>query len=78
MNELGREMMGLRFAIENGGGDGNDYGGETDNNYNGFDDEEDDDQEMKVEGLETLMVRMQAIKGMHALHLSAMHILHSC
>ncbi|KAL1868174.1 Small nuclear ribonucleoprotein Sm D3 [Paecilomyces lecythidis] len=65
VNELGREMMGLRFAIENGGGDGNDYGSETDNNYNGFDDE-DDDQEMKVEGLETLMVRMQAIKDMSA------------
>ncbi|KAJ9292570.1 hypothetical protein DTO271G3_8639 [Paecilomyces variotii] len=67
VNELGREMMGLRFAIENGGGDGDDYGSETDNNFNGFDDDDDDeDREMKVEALETLMIRMQAIKDMSA------------
>ncbi|KAJ9211476.1 hypothetical protein DTO166G4_6897 [Paecilomyces variotii] len=67
VNELGREMMGLRFAIENGGGDGDDFGRETDNNFTGFDDDDDDeDREMKVEALETLMIRMQAIKDMSA------------
>lgn len=69
-------MMGLRFAIENGGGDGDDFGRETDNNFTGFDDDDDDeDREMKVEALETLMIRMQAIKGMRAPLLSDKHYL---
>lgn len=57
-------MMGLRFAIENGGGDGDDYGSESENNFGFDDDDDDEDQELKVDGLETLMIRMQAIRGM--------------
>ncbi|KAL2012950.1 hypothetical protein VTN00DRAFT_475 [Thermoascus crustaceus] len=53
VNELEREMMGLRMAIEKGFDDLDD-------------DDDDDDKEMKVEGLESLMMRMQAIKDMSA------------
>ncbi|KAE8380252.1 hypothetical protein BDV26DRAFT_257595 [Aspergillus bertholletiae] len=49
VNELEREMVGLRFAIENGG---DDLGGI------------DEDDEMKVESMEALMLRMKAIKDM--------------
>jgi hypothetical protein len=52
VNELEREMMGLRFAIQNGGGDG------------GEENEDDQYSELKVEELEALMLRMHAIKGM--------------
>lgn len=50
VQELEREMMGLRMAIERGGGDG----GESDI---------DGDEELKIESIETLMMRMQAIRG---------------
>lgn len=53
VDELEREMMGLKFAIQNGGDDDNDD-----------DDHNEKDAEMKVEELETLMMRMRAIKGM--------------
>ncbi|RAQ63917.1 hypothetical protein COH20_000728 [Aspergillus flavus] len=49
VNELEREMVGLRFAIENGG---DDLGGI------------DGDDEIKVESMEALMLRMKAIKDM--------------
>ncbi|RLL94279.1 hypothetical protein CFD26_104374 [Aspergillus turcosus] len=55
VNELEREMLGLRMAIEHGG-DGMDDQDE-------YDDEEDDDG-LKVESLEALMMRMQAIRDM--------------
>lgn len=55
VNELEREMLGLRMAIDHGG-DGMDDQDE-------YDDEEDDDG-LKVESLEALMMRMQAIRGM--------------
>ncbi|GMF70581.1 unnamed protein product [Aspergillus oryzae] len=48
VNELEREMVGLRFAIENGG---DDLGGI------------DGDDEIKVESMEALMLRMKAIKA---------------
>jgi hypothetical protein len=53
VHELEREMFGLRMAIERGGGDG-------------FEDEEgggNGDDELDVESMEALMMRMQAIKG---------------
>jgi hypothetical protein len=53
VHELEREMFGLRMAIERGGGDG-------------FEDEEEGgngDDELDVESMEALMMRMQAIKG---------------
>lgn len=51
VHELEREMLGLRMAIERGGGDG--------------DVEEDDkDEELKVESMDALMMRMQAVRGM--------------
>lgn len=53
VQELEREMMGLRMAIERGGGDGD----ESDI------DPDDGDEELKVESIETLMMRMQAIRG---------------
>ncbi|KAJ5983662.1 Alpha/gamma-adaptin-binding protein p34 [Penicillium waksmanii] len=53
VNELEREMLGLRMAIERGGGDG-DSDGEIDG------DEEDD----KVESMETLIMRMQSLRDM--------------
>ena len=54
VHELEREMFGLRMAIERGGGDG-------DEDEDGHDD---DDKEIDVETMESLMMRMQAIKGM--------------
>ncbi|RAO70602.1 uncharacterized protein BHQ10_006614 [Talaromyces amestolkiae] len=53
VNQLEREMMGLRFAI-NGGDD------EDDNDGN----DEEEDTELQVENLEALMMRMRAIKGL--------------
>ncbi|RHZ44723.1 adaptin-binding domain-containing protein, partial [Aspergillus thermomutatus] len=51
VNELEREMLGLRMAIEHGG--------------DGIDDEDEDDEDgLKVESLEALMMRMQAIRDM--------------
>jgi hypothetical protein len=55
VQELEREMMGLRMAIERGGGDGD--GDES------YIDPDDGDEELKVESVETLMMRMQAIRG---------------
>jgi hypothetical protein len=49
VNQLEREMMGLRFAIQNGGAAG--------------DEEDDQNDEVQVEELEALMLRMRAIKG---------------
>ncbi|OGM43069.1 hypothetical protein ABOM_009217 [Aspergillus bombycis] len=49
VNELEREMVGLRFAMENG-----------DDDLGGID----GDDEMKVESMEALMLRMKAIKDM--------------
>ncbi|KAJ5368719.1 uncharacterized protein N7496_008479 [Penicillium cataractarum] len=54
VQELEREMMGLRMAIERGGGDGDE----------GDIDGDDADGELKVESIETLMMRMQAIRDM--------------
>lgn len=51
VNELEREMFGLRMAIERGG-DGHE------------DSEEDENGEDKVESIEALMMRMQSIRGM--------------
>ncbi|BCR83345.1 adaptin-binding domain-containing protein [Aspergillus chevalieri] len=56
VNELEREMFGLRMAIERGGDDGEDE----------FGDFGDDDGDLKVESMEALMLRMQAIKDMSA------------
>jgi Alpha and gamma adaptin binding protein p34 len=53
VNELEREMLGLRMAIEKGGGDTDDCDTDDDN----------DDAELKVEEMETLMMRVRAIKG---------------
>ncbi|GFF23483.1 hypothetical protein IFM58399_00308 [Aspergillus lentulus] len=53
VNELEREMLGLRMAIEHGGDDGDDH-----------DEDEEDDDGLKVESLEALMMRMQAIRDM--------------
>lgn len=53
VHELEREMFGLRMAIERGGGDGDED-----------EDEDDGDKEIDVETMESLMMRMQAIKGM--------------
>lgn len=50
VNQLEREMMGLRFAIN--GGDDDDGDGEE------------EDTELQVENLEALMMRMRAIKGL--------------
>ncbi|KAH1487709.1 hypothetical protein KXV74_004071, partial [Aspergillus fumigatus] len=53
VNELEREMLGLRMAIEHGGDGGEDQ-----------DEDEDNDDGLKVESLEALMMRMQAIRDM--------------
>ncbi|OQD73299.1 hypothetical protein PENDEC_c016G06340 [Penicillium decumbens] len=53
VNELEREMFGLRMAIERGG-DGHE------------DSEEDGNEEDKVESIEALMMRMQSIRDMSA------------
>lgn len=51
VDELQREMVGLRMAIERGGGDG-------------FDDDDDEgDEELRVDAVEALLLRMRAIKG---------------
>lgn len=55
VHELEREMFGLRMAIERGGGDGD----ERDDS-----DHDDGEDEIDVESMEVLMMRMQAIKGM--------------
>ncbi|KAI2691939.1 hypothetical protein CBS147332_8407 [Penicillium roqueforti] len=55
VHELEREMFGLRMAIERGGGDGD----ERDDSDN-----DDGEDEFDVESMETLMMRMQAIKDM--------------
>ncbi|KAF4151287.1 hypothetical protein CNMCM6069_004181 [Aspergillus lentulus] len=55
VNELEREMLGLRMAIEHGGDDGDDHD---------EDEDEEDDEGLKVESLEALMMRMQAIRDM--------------
>ncbi|KAJ5540793.1 Alpha/gamma-adaptin-binding protein p34 [Penicillium frequentans] len=57
VQELEREMLGLRMAIEHGGGDGEE---------GDFGDFEDGDDEIKVESMEGLMMRVQAIKDMGA------------
>ena len=57
VNELEREMVGLRMAIEKGG----DMGLDSEVGDAGGDDEDEDD--LKVDSLEGLMLRMQAIKG---------------
>jgi alpha/gamma adaptin binding protein p34 len=56
VNELEREMLGLRMAIEKGGGDADDCDTDADN-----DDLE--NAELQVEEMETLMMRVRAIKG---------------
>lgn len=48
VDELEREMLGLRMAVERGGDDG---------------DAEDAEDEGQVDAMETLMLRVQAIKG---------------
>ncbi|CAI7612177.1 unnamed protein product [Penicillium pancosmium] len=53
VNELEREMLGLRMAIERGGGDG-----DSDGNSDG------DEEEDKVESMETLIMRMQSLRDM--------------
>ncbi|KAL4909097.1 hypothetical protein BDW74DRAFT_145981 [Aspergillus multicolor] len=50
VDELQREMVGLRFAIERGG-DGN------------IDDDDEGDEELCVDAVEALLTRMRAIKG---------------
>ncbi|KAJ5549873.1 Alpha/gamma-adaptin-binding protein p34 [Penicillium sp. DV-2018c] len=55
VSELEREMFGLRMAIERGGGDGDE---EDDFGH------EDGDDEIDVESMEALMMRMKAIKDM--------------
>ena len=49
VDELQREMVGLRMAIERGG--------------DGFDDEDEEDEELRVDAVEALLLRMRAIKG---------------
>jgi len=66
VNELEREMFGLRMAIERGGGGGDDDDGEDD--FGAFGD---DDGDIKVESMEALMLRMQAIKGTYSIYLSS-------
>jgi hypothetical protein len=50
VNELEREMFGLRMAIERGG---DEHG-----------DSEEEHEEDQVESIEALMLRMQSIRGM--------------
>ncbi|KAF7712610.1 Uncharacterized protein PECH_003009 [Penicillium ucsense] len=61
VHELEREMLGLRMAIERGGGDGD---SDEDENGEGFVNRDDGDEELKVESIEGLMMRMQAIRDM--------------
>ena len=53
VNELEREMVGLRMAIEHGDSDGSDHG-------------EDENGELQVESLEALMLRMKSLRGIVA------------
>ncbi|KAH8428318.1 adaptin-binding domain-containing protein [Aspergillus melleus] len=54
VNELEREMVGLRFAIERGGGSGRP---DEDSEHEG-------DDELRVDAVEALMLRMAAIRDM--------------
>lgn len=56
VGQLEREMMGLRFAINNNGNDNDDADTNNDN--------EGGESELQVDDLEALMMRMRAIKGM--------------
>ncbi|KAL4952066.1 hypothetical protein BDW69DRAFT_28502 [Aspergillus filifer] len=58
VDQLQREMVGLRFAIEKGGGSGTGTGD--------FDsaDEAEGDEELRVDAVEALLTRMRAIKGL--------------
>ena len=56
VDELQREMFGLRMAIERGGGDGDSDG------------EGAEEEENKVESMEALIMRMQSLRGMSFLH----------
>ena len=58
VHELEREMLSLRLAIERGGGDSDDNSGEEDEYSDG-----DGDEEIKVQSMEALMMRVQAIRG---------------
>lgn len=51
VNELEREMVGLRFAIERGGDGGDEFG------------EDEGDEELRVDTVEALLNRMRSIKG---------------
>lgn len=55
VNELEREMLGLRMAIEHGGGDGEE---------GDFGEFEEGDEDINVEAMEGIMMRMQALRGM--------------
>ena len=55
--ELEREMLGLKMAIHGGRGSG--LGEEE-----GGDDDDGEDEEFQVEQLESVMLRMQALKGL--------------
>ncbi|QKX64205.1 uncharacterized protein TRUGW13939_11378 [Talaromyces rugulosus] len=59
VGQLEREMMGLRFAINNNGND-NDYDDDDNNDNDGG------DSELQVDDLEALMMRMRSIKDMSA------------
>ncbi|KAJ5923480.1 hypothetical protein N7454_008725 [Penicillium verhagenii] len=63
VQELEREMFGLRMAIQNGGGDGEDGDAGEFGDFKGGDDGDD---EIEVESMEGLMMRVQAIKDMSA------------
>ena len=54
VDELEREMVGLRFAIERGGGSGRE------------DSQDEGDDELRVDAVEALMLRMAAIRGMYS------------
>ncbi|KAL4935477.1 alpha and gamma adaptin binding protein p34-domain-containing protein [Aspergillus oleicola] len=56
VDELQREMVGLRFAIERGGGSGTGDFSSTD--------EAEGDEELRVDAVEALLTRMRAIKDM--------------
>lgn len=62
VGQLEREMMGLRFAINNNGND-------NDNDDDGNNDNDGGDSELQVDDLEALMMRMRAIKGVSQLFL---------
>lgn len=55
-NELEREMLGLRLAIEHGDDEGQE-------DFGDFTQGQDGDDDLRVESMEALMLRMQAIKG---------------